>query len=89
MRTPTAICGPLTVLPPVVLVWVDGHGRLVRSQLIVHFAPRRAPGAPMAWQTSVETVELRDFGAPLTISRPTNTVRRRAYSSTLRTHCAS
>lgn len=90
VRTPTPSCRPTTFQLPSLQVWLDPHDRLVRSQLAVHFATRRAPGAPITWQTSIETVELRDFGAPLTISPPpAHEVRSGAYSSTLRSHCAA
>lgn len=89
VRTPTPICRPTTFEPPSLQVWLDPHGRLVRSQLTVRFALRRAPGTPPAWQTSVETVEVGHFGSPVTIRRPANTVRSGAYSSTIRSHCPS
>lgn len=89
VRTPTPLCVPMTFRPPSLQVWLDGHGRLVRWRLVTRFRVRTAPGVTgIPWQTSVETVELSHFGAPVAIGPPpAGQVRRSAgYSSTLTFH---
>ena len=70
VRAPAPICAPVTVLAPTLQVWVDGHSRLVRSQLTTRFRLPTAAGGWSAWQSNVQTVDLSRFGAPVTITAP-------------------
>lgn len=90
-------CSRVSDATSTVQIWVDRRHRLVRAETITHFRIQfsQSPGmparpGPSRWETSVNTVDLSDFGVAVTISPPpVSSVRVPAYRSsvTVRPRC--